>query len=195
MSNARSRRSSGFTLLLLGGIVLALAIAVGYQAINYTTPRSETDRCATEADTLQQQLHALCAEQETYASATKRLGPRKAAPTWSEQMPAMVKQLSEIVERQHSRLATLHPVPMVTRGPVARFPLRISFRSDLAGAAKILADLERAEPLLEVERLTVRSNLEMEQTLQVDMTVVSFAVLDADAPRDPNVEDQVAHAQ
>jgi hypothetical protein len=180
MSNETPRRSV-IPLVILGGLVIALAIAVVGQAIAYTSVAGGIRRQQRHLVDLQRRLHERRDWRVSYEAIARRLGPRKPMSTWSEQMPPMVKRLAGAFTAYGLRIGSLRPAAMKASGPVLRFPLEVSFRADLIGLSNLLHHLERSEPLLDIERLDIRAGRNAGDPLQVEMTIASFVVVDTTA--------------
>jgi Tfp pilus assembly protein PilO len=117
-----------------------------------------------------------------YKDLSARLGGRLPECSWSEQMPFVVGQISGIVGPHGLKIETLQPQPMSAAGRVLRFPMRLGLQADLASLTAVLEDIGKTVPLLQVERLDIRSAQDKGEKLQVDMIVSSFVVLDQRAP-------------
>ena len=96
-------------------------------------------------------------------------------------MPSMVTQLTGIVEARGLKIESLQPEQWTSGEHVMRFPLRITLNCGLSDLTGILRDIESTTPLLDIERLDIRSGSDESGKLQVGMTVSSFVVRDKHA--------------
>ncbi|MHB9023278.1 MAG: type 4a pilus biogenesis protein PilO [Armatimonadota bacterium] len=162
-------------------ILLILAVVGQYtQTVGLVNRIKATRRnLAQEKKTLQQRR----AQQAQYENQALVLGNRPPGWDWGDQMPAMVTQVSAIMEGREYRIATLKPDRMTAKGNLLHFPLRIGMRMDLAGLAKVLDDLRDTLPLLAVERITVRNDKGKDGKLSVEMTIGTYVVTDSSAQR------------
>jgi hypothetical protein len=180
--NTYNRRAVVVTSVILALTVFGLAGAAVHQRIASSRIRGEI------AD--QQGLLAQCKGQSSkcvdsqgnYKECSLKLGGRFPKCSWTEQMPFMLSQVEGIATPLGLKIDTLQPQPMTSARNILRFPVRIALQADLTSVTRLLEDFERTSPLLEVDRLDLRNADGKSGKLQVDMTLSSFVVLDANAP-------------
>ena len=168
--------------IILAVVVACLAVAVVIQRIEAARLSSEVmgQRGRLRAASRKLRSNAKC--QKDYEALSLKLGGRLRSCTWSDQLPYMLGQLDGIIQAQELKMDTLQPEPMTSVKTILRFPMRLSFQTDIGRLTKVLAEIDKATPLLKIERLNALNSKESKQNLQVDMTVASFVVLDKHAP-------------
>ena len=181
--NGSKRRASVVAAVVLGALVVGVGGAVTHQkATKFWVSRDVGRRKARLAD-LKRHLSNCEKWREDYQDLSLKLGARLQNCTWNDQMPFMVTQLTGIVEARGLKIETLQPEQMTSGEHILRFPLRIGLNCDLSDVTRILRDIESTTPLLDIERLDIRTNPDESGKLQVGMTVSSFVVRDERAPQ------------
>ncbi len=117
-----------------------------------------------------------------YQKLSAKLGGRYRDASWSSHMPFVINQLTGIMQGNKLKIETLKPDPVTLIGGVSRLPLRIGFKAGLGDLAKVVREIEKTTPLLDIESLDIRTTAGSDQ-LQVDATVACFAVVDKNAPQ------------
>lgn len=167
--------------IILAVVVACLAVAVVIQRIEAARLSSEVMEQRGRLGAASRKLRGNVKCQKDYEALSLKLGGRLRSCTWSDQLPYMLGQLDAIIQSQEIKMDSLQPEPMTVE-TILRFPMRLSFQTDISRLTKVLAEIDRATPLLKIERLHILNSKESKENLQVDMTVASFVVLDKDAP-------------
>jgi len=176
------KRARVFASGIVAAVLLGLTAVVVWQNLVAARISREITEQRRLQTTLRRELAEAALWKNDYESLSARLGGRLPECSWSEQMPFVVAQLSGIAATHRLKIETLQPQPMSTAGRVLRFPMRMGLQAGLADLTTILEDIEKTVPLLQIERLDVRTAEDKGKKLQVDMTVSSFVVLDRHAP-------------
>jgi len=176
------KRATIFASVVLAVALVGMTAAVVQQNIAASRLSHEIAEQQRLRDKLRRELDQAEIWKNDYEHLSARLGGRLPECSWSEQMPFIVAQFSGIVGPHGLKIETLQPQPMSAAGRVLRFPMRLGLQTDLADLTAVLKDLQKTVPLLQVERLDIRSAQDKGEKLQVDMTVSSFVVLDQRAP-------------
>jgi len=163
---------------------LAAAGAAGVCIYQYVALAAASHATVEQKDTLKQvvtyqrELEKLRADGRKMSEKVKqRTGPW----TWSEQLPVMVTQISVIVEHSGAKIDTLQPSPAVERDGLTRFPLRLTLRTDLKQLTAVMQRLREAVPLLSVDHLAIRAGEKPGDSLQVEMTLTSYVIVNGQA--------------
>ena len=176
------KRATIFASVVLAVALVGMTAAVVRQNIAASRLSHEIAEQRRLRGDLRRELAKAEVWKKDYKDLSARLGGRLPECSWSEQMPFVVGQLSGIVGPRGLKIETLQPQPMSAAGRVLRFPMRLGLQANLANLTALLEDIGKTVPLLQVERLDIRSAQDKGEKLQVDMTVSSFVVLDQRAP-------------
>ena len=176
------KRATIFASVVLAVVLVGLTATVVQQNLAASRLSHEIAEQRRLRDNLRRELGQAEIWKKDYVDLSARLGGRLPECSWSEQMPFVVGQLSGIVGPHGLKIETLQPQPMSAAGRVLRFPMRLGLQADLANLTALLEDIGKTVPLLQVERLDIRTAEGKGEKLQVDMTISSFVVLDQRAP-------------
>lgn len=179
--NIRQLRAVTVTLIVLGALVAVLAAGVVVQQVAASRLSRQIAREKTAIAKITGDTTNGAALEQNYQRLSTKLGGRSRDASWSSRMPFMMNQLNGIFEADKLKIETLKPDPVTAIDGVSRLPLRIGFKANLADLANVVREIEKTNPILNIESLDIRSNAGSEQ-LQIDMTVASFAVVDKNAP-------------
>lgn len=167
--------------LILGLLAALLAGAGIYQ---YAAAAIAVHAIAGQRNTLKQTtayLSELARARADSVQVSKQVLQRKGQWSWSEQLPVMVTQISVIVEHSGAKIDTLQPSPAVERDGLTRFPLRLTLRTDLKQLTAVMQRLREAVPLLSVDHLAIRAGEKPGDSLQVEMTLTSYVIVNGQA--------------
>lgn len=174
--------------LLLRMFVMIFALAAAglagvciYQyAASVAAARATADQRDTllQAQAYQRELSKLRADGRKLSEKVRQ---RTAPWTWSEQLPVMVEQISTLVEQSGAKIDTLQPSPAVERDHLARFPLRLTMRTDLQHLTAVMQRIRAAVPLLSVDHLAIRAPERPDEPLQVEMTLTAYVIVNGQA--------------
>lgn len=176
--NTSKQRASVVAAIVLAVVVVGLAAAVAHQKVTKYRLLRDVRQQTTRLAGLERDLSNRAKWRNDYQNLSLKLGAGLQNFTWSDQMPFMVTQLTGIVEAQGLKIASLQPEEMTSGEHILRFPLRVALNCDLSDLTKILQEIESTKPVLNVERLDVRTSPDESGKLQVGMTVSSFVVRD-----------------
>jgi Tfp pilus assembly protein PilO len=168
--------------IILGLAVAGLTLGIVLQRVALARTSRQVRAGQRELIRARQEVKDRASWQKDYSELSLKLGGRLPECTWGEQMPFIVSQVTGIVESHGLMIETLRPEPMATSKRILRFPLRIGIQAGLRDVTQVIRDIERAVPLLDIERLDIRTAEGKGDKLQADMTVSSFVVLDKKSP-------------
>jgi len=173
------KRSTRFTIMLcLAAITACLSGSLVYQRIRTANLSHAITEESSQLSELRRSIDETRSAAKQYDSLTRRLGGALQECSWSEQMPFAVSQINGIFSAHGVKIQSLRPEPMIAMKSVERFPLRVVIKPTLKQLVAILKDLKSAEPLIHLQRLNIRTARDFDDTLEADMTITSFVVLD-----------------
>jgi Tfp pilus assembly protein PilO len=169
-------RSLRLVVALLTIAVLIVGALCAYQWVTYLF--KEQSRAALQrdlADTREtaRQASAFRAKSEKLEGMIRQT---EAGWSWSRQLPPMMAQVSKLAEESRIEVQAMQPGSVVERGELVRFPLRFSFEGGLRDVVGFLQEAQEAEPLLVVDRLSIRTGASADDPLRVETTLSSYVV-------------------
>jgi|GEM_PF-3916429 len=168
-------------------VIICLSIAILNQQLVSSSLSTQIKQENAKFTRLSKDSTADVDQDRKYRDMALKLGGRYREVTWSKHIPFMVNQLTAAMQTYEVKMDTMRPDPIRTIDNVSQLPLRIGFKANLADMAKIVRDIEKTTPLLNIERLDIRAASEKSDLLQSEMTVSSYAITDKDAPEMPKV--------
>jgi Tfp pilus assembly protein PilO len=168
-------------------IIIGLSIAVLDQQLRSSNLSMQIMQENEKFNRLSRDTSADVNLDKKYRDMALKLGGRYKEVTWSRHIPFMVNQLTAAMQAYGVKIETLRPDPIRTMDNVSQLPLRIGFKAGIADMAKVVRDIEKTTPFLNIERLDIRAAGEKSDLLQSEMTVSSYAITDKDAPEMPKV--------
>lgn len=167
------------SLLMLVAVVTAgLVGTAGYA---YLSAATLAQQVATQRTQLQAGKDRVTRSRTLQAQSKQLAGKIARHPaswSWSEQLPIMVTQVSQVVENDGVKIETLQPEPLVVRQQIARFPLRMTLHTRLGSLTEVLQRIRQSQPILAIDRLHIRNAQKPGDPLMVDLTLSSFVVLE-----------------
>ena len=162
---------------MLAVLALGLAAGLGYQGLTVLL----LTRQLSDQQALLQQEQGLTAQlreaQATAGTLRDRVLTHNAPWTWSEQLPAMMSQVAELVRASGVQVQSMQPAPVVQADKLARFPLRLAVRGNLPSLVAFLKLARGQTPTLGVDELTLHTGTQAADPLQVEVTLSSYVVL------------------
>lgn len=86
----------------------------------------------------------------------------------------LVRESNRVCEESGVRILSLQPVASTVRGEFKRYPVQLSVEGDLRGITKLLLLLRDARPVLDPERVTMRTSGDGKK-ISAQLTISSFA--------------------
>lgn len=176
MSSRAATVLTGLTVLLGVGL-LGLAGTCAYQAIAGATATRDLAAQRHRLQTTERQMALRTRAHLESRPLQARIPVQPAAWTWSEQLPLILAQLARVIEGSGVQMETMQPAPVVAREGIARFPLRVTLRTDLPRLTQLLGRLRTTQPILTVDVLTIHTGQTADDPLQVDLTLSSYVRL------------------
>lgn len=176
----RIRQLPGY---LLASWLMSLAIAVLMIAIvtqQITSSRLSSDIREQKESLKRSRENAESSKQTAsdYSEISAKLGGRYKEVSWSTRMPFVISELAGITQAHRLKIENLKPEPVTSADEVSRLPMRITIKADIADLARVVEDIDKSIPYMDVERMDIHMASDKSDLLQCDMTVSSFAVQD-----------------
>ena len=163
-------------------LVLVLLGCCGYQYAVSTTLARDTvaarqQRARTQQETAQRR-RALAAS----TTLTERIPAQPASWSWSEQLPAMMTQVSRLAKDSGAAVETIQPAPPVTNNGVTRFPLRVTLHGNLTALTRMLEQVRQVKPLLAIDKISLRPGAKPGEPMLIELTVAAYTVTGTEKP-------------